>query len=63
MEQISLLEPEMLLPNGTMRSGITVVNFPISKVILDQLSYWDLDTKTLNRQNHEDSLPLTKSYC
>ena len=63
MERISLLKLEMLFPNDAMISGIKVVSFPSSRVIVDQLPTWDLDTTTLNRQISEHSLPFINSDC
>ena len=53
----------MLFPNDAIVSGIPVVIFIDSRVIVDQLSTWDLDTMTLNLQIPQHSLPLIKSDC
>ena len=54
----------MLFPNDAIVSGIPVVIFIDSRVIVDQLSTWDLDTMTLNIQIPQHSLPLIKSdFC
>ena len=37
--------------------------FPSSRLIVDQLSTWDLDTMTFNRKINEHSLVLMKSAC
>ena len=50
MERIYLLKLAIFFPNDAMRSGITAVRFPSSREIVDQLSTWDLETMTLNRQ-------------
>ena len=64
MDRIYLLKSEMFFPNGAVRSGILVVSFPISRVIVDRLPTWDLDMITLNRQISQHSLPLIKSdFC
>ena len=43
--------------------GIPVVIFPSSKLIVDQLSTWDLDTMTFNRKIPQHLSPFMKSYC
>ena len=50
----------MLFPNGSVRYDIPVDSFPGSRVILDQLSTWDLDTMTLNRKIPEHSSSFIK---
>ena len=43
----------MLFLNDAMISGVPVVRFTGSRVIVDQLPTWDLDTMTFNRQISE----------